>query len=245
MDEQYTRIYADLYRRHWWWRARERYLVTVLRRMLPAEGGNTILDVGAGGGLFFEGLSQFGQVYGVETDQSMRTGIPAVDGRIHWGPLQSYPQNRLFDAVLFLDVLEHVDEPSDLLRSALTLLSPHGVIVVTVPAFTVLWTRHDMLNEHKTRYSKASFRAVARRAGVLEREARYFFHWTFPAKVAVRLAEAFCRADAKSTLPTVPWPPLNRWLLSVSVAEQRLSLDRWLPFGSSLLFVGGKEADPY
>jgi len=238
MRSEYAERYAELYRRHWWWRAREEYLVEVLRRYLPSQQSSRILDVGCGAGLFFERLSEFGSVRGVETDTTMKTGRPEIDDRIHWGTLQSFPAESTFDAILMLDVLEHLADPLPPLRRALGLVGDRGVLVATVPAFRSLWTSHDDINEHFERYTGRPFGELLRTAGWRVETLRYFFHWTFPAKLAVRLAESLRppRNDAQD-LPRIPPEPLNRALYLLSRLEQRSLGPVGVPFGSSLLAV--------
>lgn len=238
MEREYAAAYADLYRRHWWWRAREDFLMEVLRAELTSLRRPLILDVGCGAGLFFRRLEELGEAYGVESDLTMRTGRKDVDQRIHWGTLESYLPGRRFGAILFLDVLEHVERPQELLRLALELLADDGVVIATVPAFRVLWTKHDDVNEHVERYTKASFVRVAEAAGLRTKSLRYFFHWVFAAKLAVRAKEAVRGRPAVPSVPGVPGPLLNRALYALSRSEQVLRLDRALPFGSSLLYVG-------
>ena len=59
MEREYGRAYEQLYWRHWWWRAREEYLVSLLKKT-PLPAPTTILDVGCGGGWFFDRLSALG-----------------------------------------------------------------------------------------------------------------------------------------------------------------------------------------
>jgi SAM-dependent methyltransferase len=237
MRSEYAERYGELYRRHWWWRAREEYLVEVLRRYLPTQQSSRILDVGCGAGLFFERLSEFGAVQGVEADSSMKTGHPEIDDRIHWGTLQSFGTDSAFDAVLMLDVLEHLADPLPPLRRALALVRDRGVLVATVPAFRSLWTSHDDLNEHFERYTKRTFGKLLRAGGWRVELLQYFFHWTFPAKLAVRMIEAVRPApDGAPDLPRIPPEPLNRTLYLLSRLEQRLLAPVGLP-GSSLLAI--------
>src|SRR2546430_3571573 len=63
--------------------------------------------------------------------------------------------------------------PSTTLFRSLTLLEPGGILLATVPAFPLLWTSHDVLNHHYTRYTKASFARVARAAGLRVVRSRY------------------------------------------------------------------------
>jgi SAM-dependent methyltransferase len=235
MEAEYARAYANLYRNHWWWRAREDYLVDVLRERLPTGGGALILDVGCGSGLFFQRLRPLGEVRGVETDETMRTGDPAIDGRIHWGPLDSLPPDERFTCILMLDVLEHMSDPAGALRQARTRLASGGFLVATVPAFPVLWTRHDDANQHVRRYTRGTFRPLLREAGFTPLQLRYFFHWTFPAKLLVRLAETLRRGPEPSVVPPIPALPINRGLYWLSRQEQRVFRRTPLPVGSSLL----------
>ena len=188
--------------------------------------------------MFFTRLEELGEAYGVESDLTMRTGREDVDQRIHWGTLESYHPERRYGAILFLDVLEHVERPQELLHLALDLLTDDGVVIATVPAFRVLWTKHDDVNEHVERYTKARFASVAEAAGLRTKSLRYFFHWVFPAKLAVRASEAVRGRLSVPSVPGVPGPLLNQALYLVSRTEQILRLDRALPFGSSLLYVG-------
>ncbi len=238
MERSYSAAYPDLYRRHWWWRAREDFLIEVVRAHLKPSRRAAILDVGCGAGLFFERLQELGEVQGVESDSAMRTGREEVDRRIHWGTLESYDPGRRYEIVLFLDVLEHDQEPARLLRSARRLLADDGVVIATVPAFQALWTKHDDVNEHVRRYAKGDFIRVAEAAGLTTRSARYFFHWIFFAKLLVRASEAIRGRGAVSSVPKVPGSLLNRTLYHLSRVEHLLGLGRLLPFGGSLLYVG-------
>lgn len=210
----------------------------LLRRYLPGGRSLRILDVGCGAGLFFERLSELGSVQGVETDLTMRTSRPEIDDRIHWGPLETLSAHSTFDAVLMLDMLEHLPDPLPALRRARDLVAGRGFLLATVPAFRALWTNHDDLNEHFDRYTKGSFEKLLRAAGWRVMLMRYFFHWTFPVKLAVRMAEAVNpRRRAASGLPGIPSPPLNHALYLVSRLEQKLLTPIGVPLGSSLLAV--------
>jgi hypothetical protein len=108
--------------------------------------------------------------------------------------------------------------------------------LLTVPAFRLLWTHHDDLNQHVTRYTASNFRQLAERCGMRLDELRYFYHWLFPLKLAVRLKEA-CLAP-RSAPPAVPAEPLNRLCYRLARWEHSLFRRHPLPFGSSLLAVG-------
>jgi len=239
MDPTYSQAYGHLYRRHWWWRAREAYLLDLLRRRQPAAGWGAILDVGCGDGLFFDCLQEFGSVEGVEPDADLVDPHAAHAGRITVAPFDAgFQPGKRYGLILLLDVLEHLPDPAAALRHALQLLAPGGRILATVPAFQLLWTRHDVLNHHLRRYTRAGLNRLAGDAGMQVEEMRYFFHWTFPAKLAQRLMEGAWRREPRAARLPPAW--VNRALYRLSRAEHRCTARLPLPFGTSLLLFGGQ-----
>ncbi|HJQ85545.1 MAG TPA: class I SAM-dependent methyltransferase [Candidatus Binatia bacterium] len=237
MRPDYAVAYQRLYREHWWWRAREDLIVGWLRRLVPPGGFGPILDVGCGDALFFDRLRELGEPQGVEMDPSLVTDAGRRRGPIHVGSFdETFRPGTRFGLVLMLDVIEHFAADVESLRRALDLLAPGGTIVITIPAFPVLWTSHDVVNRHYTRYTRASFAAVAERAGLRVEHTRYLFQWTVPVKLAVRLKERLRPGPAP--LPSVPAAPINRALYWLSRAEAASYGRLPLPFGSSLLVVG-------
>jgi len=243
MDSDYGARYRELFQRHWWWRARERVILAALAAHRPAAGWRNVLDVGCGDGLFFDELAR---LPGVRLVEGVEPGAELVspDGphraRIHVAPFDaSFDVGRRYSLVVMLDVLEHLPDPAASLRHALSLLEPDGVVLATVPAFLSLWTRHDDLNHHYTRYDQASFRTLAAESGLRIDESRYFFHWTAAAKLATRFKEALLPGEPAS--PSVPPAPINRALYALSRLEERVLGALPMPFGSSLLVVGGRD----
>ena len=59
--------------------------------------------------------------------------------------------------------------------------------LITVPAFTALWTHHDDLNRHVTRFTRGTLTPVAAAAGLAIQSSEYLFHWLFAAKLVERL----------------------------------------------------------
>jgi SAM-dependent methyltransferase len=226
-------MYRYLYERHWWWRAREASVIRELTRHLPANGRKRILDVGCGDALLFDRLERFGEVWGVEVDAEVvsagrhRSRIELAS----FGP--SYQPQRRFDLILMLDVLEHMADPVEALRHASALLEPGGRLLVTVPAFRLLWTSHDDLNGHVDRYTRRTLSQLVNAGGFDVEAAQYLFHWVFPAKL---LAKGF-----EALRPTAPEPSrvpphwLNTLLYGVSRLEYRSLAWARIPFGSSVM----------
>ena len=241
MDAQYAAVYADLYRNHWWWRAREAILVRAIDRLLAGATAARILDVGCGAGLFFDVLEQFGHVEGIESDPAALEQSGKWRGRIVRGELDdTYTPTAPFDLILMLDVLEHTRRPEQMLRRAARLLSPRGAVLVTVPAFRCLWTAHDDLNHHVTRYTAGELRDALRRAGLTAGDVRYMFPSLALAKLLVRTIEAV--RPRTRPIPGIPSSPINTALQGWLLVEDRLA--GWMPFGSSVLATASTAALP-
>jgi SAM-dependent methyltransferase len=234
MDPSYASAYRELYQEHWWWRAREELLVEVIRREFGARNDLRILDVGCGPGLFFERLQEFGTVTGVELDQGLAEADPRFRELIHVGDLASLPPHEGLDLILLLDVLEHIHDARAVLARAMQMLGRDGRIILTVPAFMALWTSHDDINHHVTRYTRQSLRDLISRTGGRPHSISYFFHWTVLGKLLVRLRE---RLRGPGAPERVPLAFVNRALYFASRMEQRLLTPLRPPFGTSLLAV--------
>jgi SAM-dependent methyltransferase len=242
LDPEFSKRYRELYESHWWFRAREDLIIKFLRRKQPPGGWGPILDVGCGDGLFFRELAQFGDVEGIELSADVISPMNPFRERIHIGPFdETFQPGKKYSLILMLDVLEHLAEPVEALRNAISLLQPNGSLLITVPAFRALWTSHDELNHHFTRYTKASFNQVAEKAGFKTTESRYLFYWLFLIKLAVRGKESLF--GFTPTIPGIPASGLNRLLFWVSRMEDEILGRLPIPLGSSLLIFGGDSSN--
>lgn len=235
MDTEYRKHYRDLFQRHWWWRARTEFLVHNLKSMLPRGRGINILDVGCGEGLFFDRLSEFGHVDGIEVEGALPVDSPWLD-RISIRPFdETFRPDKRYSLILMLDVLEHLADPGAALRNVRRLLAADGLFLATVPAFQAAWTNHDVLNQHVRRYTKTSLGRLLEDASLKVLQQRYFFYWAFLAKLAVRGRERLF--PRKPEVPVVPAGWINETLFGVSRLEQKLLGRLPMPFGSSLMAV--------
>jgi 2-polyprenyl-3-methyl-5-hydroxy-6-metoxy-1,4-benzoquinol methylase len=244
LDPNYGKRYRELYERHWWWRAREEILVDELHRRLPKSASLSILDVGCGDALFFDRLGEFGEVEGIESDPNLVAPDGPNRARITVAPFDaSFQPPKNYDLIVMLDVLEHLDAPEQALCRALLLLKHGGIIIVTVPAFRLLWTNHDRLNQHRTRFTKRSFARLARASGMEIMASRYFFMWLSVAKLALRMTEAILPAHPR--IPSIPSPVVNDFMYRISRIEEKLTRVLPIPIGSSLLVVGRRIAESF
>jgi SAM-dependent methyltransferase len=243
LEPEYAGQYRDLYTRHWWWRAREEAVLRVLRPRFSPNERLRILDVGCGDGLFFSRLAEFGDVEGIEPDDSLVDPHGPHRARIRIAPFDTnFSSPEPYSLVLMLDVLEHLDHPSEALRHACSLLAPGGALLLTVPAFQMLWTNHDVINHHHLRYRRDTLRPLLRQAGLAILEEQYWYQWTCPVKLAVRLSEIILRRPP--AVARVPPAWINRTLYWISRIEQETLGALGMPFGSTLMVYCTKQDAP-
>jgi SAM-dependent methyltransferase len=232
MERDLAARYAQLYRRHWWWRARESILVALIEE-LPLRRDAEILDVGCGDGLFFPRLRDFGNVRGIEVDESLLTPDGPFRRRIFTSPLGdvSYSDWR-FDLITALDVIEHLEDDAAAIAHMTSMLVPDGWLVITVPAFMALWDRHDEINHHHRRYTRSSLHEILEPHGRI-RKIRYLFPGLFVPKLVAKLVGRLRGGGLRQD--RLPPSLVNEVLARYLRLEDRVVGPLRLPFGTSVL----------
>lgn len=107
----------------------------VAKTLRAAAPGRRVLDVGCGSGDLVAALEEAGfAAEGVEPSDEAASAARARGLRIHTGDLAGFaPGPARFDALVMLNVLEHVPDPAALLGEAHGLLADGGVLCVQVP----------------------------------------------------------------------------------------------------------------
>lgn len=82
--------------------------------------------------------------------------------------------NPVFDAVIMVNVLEHIEDDSRVLRVVSRMLRPNGHLLIFVPAMPILYGSLDREFGHYRRYTKSSLASVCRNAGYEMVRIRYF-----------------------------------------------------------------------
>jgi SAM-dependent methyltransferase len=210
---------------HWYYVSKARAVIQLLNGYMA----HTVLDIGAGSGYFSKILLDADLAdraicvdvnYSEECDETHHGKHIA---RRHAAP------NEPVDLLLFMDVLEHVDNDSELLRAHLNLLKSGGLVLVTVPAFQFLWSSHDDFLEHRRRYTVRQVEQLLEGEGLQVVRSGYFFLAILPAAILRRpymaIRALFLRPTPSSALKSVPnW--LNRLLIYLHDTERALLFRR-------------------
>lgn len=214
-------------RRFFWHRARSRFVLDALRRLAGARP--TVLDVGAGAGVFgdhFRARFPEGSYAFDEPIEALAAGL-----RARFGPSADRTGRAAqdADAALLLDVLEHQADDGAFLDALRKRLRPGALLVVTAPALQVLWSDWDARHGHYRRYDRRSLSTVLSAAGFDVLRCRYLF----PSLILPALWRKV-RPAAGPEFPVLS-APLNELLLQLSRLES--ACFGWLPFGTSVAAV--------
>jgi SAM-dependent methyltransferase len=164
-----------------------------------------------------------------------------------------------FDLICLFDVLEHLPDDRRVLQDIRTMLSPSGILMLTVPAHMSLWSYFDRASHHCRRYELRQLQAHLLEAGYhIEFSSEYMMALYPLVRLGRRLAalkDAWwsrssemiqCPARlAEQELRIVPG--LNQLLTWLLIPETLLLRSQCkLPIGTSLLVVARKvsEAKP-
>ena len=115
---------------------RLQFIIKQLEQQGPT--GGTVLDVGCGNGIMSRAIAQHGyQVFGIDISAKAIEKARAVEhDNVRFEVMSAdelVADGSTYDAVICSEVLEHLSDPSQLLKTLHALLSDDGVLVVTVP----------------------------------------------------------------------------------------------------------------
>lgn len=179
--------YADYHSQEKSLRTTLRRFLLELRRRDMASG--SVLEIGSGYGYFLaEASNFFTAVSGLEL--SADAAAHARDRGpwpVHVGDIHSLPASwREFDAVVMVNVIEHIHDPLSFLTVARTRLKDRGRVIIATPDFGSLW--HSVLGkrwpsfkvpEHVALYTAATLGRLLQEAGFADIERVPFSH-AFP-----------------------------------------------------------------
>ena len=246
MSEDLLVELGETVRRHPWWVARADLALTLLGQKgirPPAH----VLDVGCGWGTNLVALENAGyRVSGLDISRRALERIDKVERYLIEADLsQDLPAGRpLVDAVLALDVIEHIDDDRAALTRIATLVRPGGVAIVSVPALPELFSNFDAVQQHRRRYLPHTFRAVFQGTGLLVESIFWWGAWMVPVLRWMRLRESKVRQATYSYsdyLRLPPWPGPYLMTLAFRV-EKPFAVRQWLRKGTSLIAVASHVA---
>lgn len=218
--------------KHWYYQSKLSALKRVVSKISLM---GTIIDVGAGSGFFGLNIGNSRDVKNVLfIDPEYKDVIPSK--------LKSYKTysscpHTPGDLYLLIDVLEHVDDDSEILSHYVKEANPSARFLITVPAFMSLWSPHDDFLEHKRRYSRADLTSVANSAGLTILESKYLFSCITPLVYLIRKVKSRFKSTGSDMRETQR--AANLILKALCNIEHKLTSNKF--FGLSVLVLAQKK----
>jgi SAM-dependent methyltransferase len=249
MNKEYYVEYFKLERTHWWFKVREKIIEDVIKGQITIHKDLSILNIGAATGRTSEMLGTYGTVKSLEYDEDcceftrQKLNIPIIHGSILELP---FPDN-CFDLVCAFDVIEHVEDDNLGIKEMERVCKSNGYIFITVPAFTGLWSHHDVVNHHFRRYRMSQIINLfgsLNNGGIIYKS--YFNSLLFPPVFAFRklskiIPKRWIRRDAGSDFSVTQSGLINELLFNIFCFEKFLLKFMRFPFGVSIIFLWKKD----
>lgn len=240
-DEWFQFATAD----HFWMQWRHCLLVRALQ--CPGRELRNALEIGCGHGVAREMLERD---LGIAVDgcDLNRTALDiAKPGKGNLFVYNILDQDPLllgrYDAVLLLDVIEHIGDDAAFVRAALRHLRPGGIVAVNVPACTMLFSDYDKAAGHVRRYTRKGVRKLLENCSV---EIRGMQPWGLLMIPLLLVRKTLLRRTKRAdTIRTGFVPPnaFSRFLLH-GMKNVETALPFGMPFGTSILAWGQLRVPP-
>ncbi len=162
MPEEILLDLGPIIQRHPWWQARARLVEALLRRE-GFRASARVLDAGCGWGVTLQHLERRGfEVVGLDLSIASLRCLDNASRHLVAADLRLPPPADVapFDAVLALDVLEHLVEDRQAAEHLSRLVRPGGLLIASVPALPELYSEFDAVQGHKRRYVPDTLRSV-------------------------------------------------------------------------------------
>ena len=226
---------------HWWYSALHRLIFQVLESEMPDWRDKTILDVGCGTGAILQRLGNPAKNVGIDlAPEAVSLCKQRGLNNVRQGDICALPfSNASFDAVICSSVLYHqwVGDVEGAVREMHRVLCPGGVVLINVPAFPFLRSRHDEAVMTARRFRKSEIRNLLLNQNFTIRRLTYWTTLLFPLAVATRtLGGSKMGRDFERTQMSLA----QRALAQVMKLELGLLRKISLPFGVALLAVARK-----
>ena len=228
--------------KHPWWRARAKLAVALLQKN-KIQAPSEILDAGCGWGTNLTALESAGyRVTGLDISRRVLEKIDSPQRRLVEADLfKQLPEDAAqFEALLALDVIEHIDDDAAVVGRLAQLLKPGGLAIISVPALPELYSHFDKIQGHRRRYTPETLRAAFNTSGLTVNSLFYWGRWMVPVLRWTRLKETSKPGASEKTY--ADYLRLPRWplplLMSTAYAlELKPALEGTLSTGTSLFAV--------
>jgi SAM-dependent methyltransferase len=236
---EYTTM-AAVELQHWWYGGMRAINAALLNRVFAGRHDLRILDAGCGTGGDALFLQRYGTVVGLDlAAAAIALARERIPGRLVRGSVLHLPfADQSFDLVTSFDVLYHraVIDERQALAEVRRVLRPNGRLLLRLPAYEWLRSRHDRQVHTRHRYTAGEVTRLLQANGFVIEQLTYALTILFPLSAAIRLFERVLPANTGESAMALPSPPLNATLrLPMQLEAAYLARGGRLPFGLSIV----------
>ncbi|MBK9945469.1 MAG: class I SAM-dependent methyltransferase [Kouleothrix sp.] len=241
MERTEYAVMAAVEGRHWWYGGMRAIAAALLDEVYAGRRDLQVLDAGCGTGGNALFLRRYGNVAGIDlAAEALELGGPRLPGVLARASVLELPfASGSFDLVTSFDVLYHraVPDERQALAEARRVLRPGGRLLIRLPAYEFLRSKHDRAVHTRRRYTSTAALALIASGGLIVERCSYINSLLFPLPLAQRLLErALPMLEQGQSDLALPAPPVNellRWPLAGEAAW--LARGGTFPIGLSIL----------
>ncbi len=241
MERSEYEILAAVEATHWWHGGMRAIAATWLDPLYRSHLPTRILDAGCGTGGNSTFLRRYGAVTGIDlSPEAITFGLGRTGATLTRGSVLALPfADNSFNLITSFDVLYHraVPDEQPALEEFRRVLAPGGRVLLRLPAYEFLRSKHDRAVHTRRRYTRSAVVALLTSAGFIVERCSYVNTVLFPAALAQRLLErAIPALEHQESDLSLPPAPLNTALrVPMALESSWLSLGGTFPVGLSVI----------
>jgi SAM-dependent methyltransferase len=241
MEKEVYRVVFQLEDNYWYYVGLRNLTLNSLERIYFDKTKLKILDAGCGTGGLLKELMNYGKTCGIDLwEEAIRfCKLRGLRNVIRASVTDIPCSNGFFDIVTSLDVLYHMQVEDDVkaLEELYRVLKNDGILILNLPAYNFLKSRHDKMVHTKHRYLRNEVRKKVKETGFHIVKLTYRNSLLFPIFLVIRLLERMKkRNNIRSDLIQIP-RFLNTILTKILFLENKLLNKINFPFGLSVFCV--------
>ena len=221
-------------KKHWWFQGRKKIIEKIIVQ-INLQKKIKIIDFGSGSGVNLDMLKKQGSVDIHEQNKYARKMIKKKFKKIDNIYSNLNIKKNFYDLILVADVIEHVKKPKDLLKNLKKFLKKDGYILITVPAYQILYSKKDEKLGHYRRYNKKNL--INELKGFKIKNVSYFNTFLFIPIVLMTIFNKFLNRDYIDEVETTPNFFINHLLRIIFSLERHILKYFNLPFGVSIYIL--------
>jgi len=238
--QEYSNIY-NVEKNHWWYKGM-RYISFNLLKKYIYKNKNKIIDLGCGTGFNMIYLKKYGNVFGIDSSNYAIKICKKRHLNVKKASIEKLPfKNNYFDIATCFDVIYHKNVKDDLkaLKEINRVLNKNGFLLIRVPAYKFLLSKHDKITHTKRRYIIRELKNKLIKSGFKIEKLTYLNYLLSPLIILSRLINNLFFTKMESDIKDNNWFINNLFYLILKL-EFRIIKFFNIPFGISIIAIARK-----